>query len=156
VAVRTGPHDAPDGDDEWDGEGHIAVDEGGGEDGGHDVTGRRGVMGQRGKEGDEGAGEDAEGEGGEAARPDAGAGVGVGQVLPPAARLSHRRCRLFMSCAMVPSFTVGNPCPAALRTPRKNRVLSPTSTVQSGDAMTTGCVRSSFIPTCDPTKPRSS
>jgi len=41
VAVRTGPHDAQDGDDEQDGEGHIGPDKGRGEDGGHDVEGAR-------------------------------------------------------------------------------------------------------------------
>jgi len=34
VAVQARPHDAPDGDDEQDGEGHRRADEGGGEDGG--------------------------------------------------------------------------------------------------------------------------
>jgi len=42
VAIETGQHDAQDGDDEQDGEGHIAADEGGGEDGGHDVEDGRG------------------------------------------------------------------------------------------------------------------
>ncbi len=37
VASETGTHDAQDGDEEQDGEGHVRADEGGGEDGGHDV-----------------------------------------------------------------------------------------------------------------------
>jgi len=37
VASETGPHDAQDGDEEQDGEDHIAADEGCGEDCGHDV-----------------------------------------------------------------------------------------------------------------------
>jgi len=72
-----------DGGDEQDGEGHVRADEGGGEDGGHDVEDGRGVMGQRGEEADGGAGEGREREGGEAARPDAGAGARCG---------SWRRC----------------------------------------------------------------
>jgi len=80
VAVQTGPHDAQDGDDEQGGEGYIAADEGGGEDGGHDVEGGRGGMDQRGEEGGDGAGEGGEHEGGEAERPDAGTG-GLSQVL---------------------------------------------------------------------------
>ena len=39
MAVQTGPHDAPDGDDEQDGNGHIHADEGSGEERGHDVEG---------------------------------------------------------------------------------------------------------------------
>ena len=88
MAIETGPHDAQDGDDEQHGEDHIAADEGGGEDRGHDSQGRGGGMGQRGEEGDERSGESREHEGGEAARPDAGAGLSVGQAAPPAARLS--------------------------------------------------------------------
>jgi len=75
---RAGPDDAQDGDDEQDGEGHIGTDEGGGEGRSHDVEGRRGGMGQRSEEDGEGAGEGAEHEGGEAERPDAGAGLSVG------------------------------------------------------------------------------
>jgi len=60
MAVETGPHDAQDGDEEQDGEGHVRADEGGGEDGGHDVKGGRGGMGQRGEEADEGTGESRE------------------------------------------------------------------------------------------------
>jgi len=45
VAVGTGPHDARDGDEEQGGEGHIAADEGRGEDRGHDVKGGRGWLG---------------------------------------------------------------------------------------------------------------
>ncbi len=41
MAGRVGLHDARDGEDEQDGEGHVGADEGGGEDGGHDVEGRR-------------------------------------------------------------------------------------------------------------------
>jgi hypothetical protein len=41
VAVQMRPHDAQDGDDEQDGEGHIRADEDGGEDSGHDVEGGR-------------------------------------------------------------------------------------------------------------------
>ena len=41
VAVETGPHDAQDGDDEQDANGHIRADEDGGEDGGHDMEGGR-------------------------------------------------------------------------------------------------------------------
>jgi len=84
MTVQTGPHDAQDGDDEQDGEGHIRADEGGGEDGGHDVEGRRGGMGQRGEQAGDGAGEGAEDEGGQAKYPDAGAGLSVGHVPPPA------------------------------------------------------------------------
>jgi len=58
VAVWTRPHDAQDGAGEQDGEGHIGTDEGGGEGRRHDVEGRRGCMGQRGEEGDEGTGVD--------------------------------------------------------------------------------------------------
>jgi len=74
AAVGTGPYDAQDGDDEQDGEGDVRTDEGGGEDGGHDIEGGRGGMGQRGEEADDGAGESREHERGEAARPDAGTG----------------------------------------------------------------------------------
>ncbi len=49
MAVQTGPHDAQDGDDEQDGEGHVGADEGG-EERGHDVEGGRGGLGQRGEE----------------------------------------------------------------------------------------------------------
>jgi len=112
VAVRTRPHDAPDGNDEQDGEGHIGADEGGGEERGHDVEGRRGGMGERDEEGREGTDERREHEGVQAERPDAGAGLSVGQVVPPGARLSLRRCRACMSSAMPSSFTVGNTCPA--------------------------------------------
>jgi len=80
VAVQTGPHDAQDGDDEQGGEGHIRADEGGGEERGHDVEGGRGGLGQRGEEGGDRAGEGAEHEGGEAERPDTGAGLSVGHV----------------------------------------------------------------------------
>ncbi len=41
MAVQTGPHDAQDGEDEQDGNGHIHADEGGGEERGHDVEGGR-------------------------------------------------------------------------------------------------------------------
>jgi hypothetical protein len=44
VAVQTRPYDAQDSGDEQDGEGYIHADEGGGEDGGHDVEGGRGGM----------------------------------------------------------------------------------------------------------------
>ncbi len=47
-------------------------------------------------------------EGGQAERPDAGAGGGVGHASPPAARLSHRRCRARLSWAMAPSVTSGD------------------------------------------------
>jgi len=90
VAVQRGPHDTPDGNDEQDGEGQIRADEDGGEDGGHDVEGRRGGMGERGEEAGEGAGEGAEDEDAQAERPDAGAGVGVIHTLHPAARQSFR------------------------------------------------------------------
>jgi len=100
MTVQTRPHDAQDGDDEQGGEDHIAADEGGGEDGGHDVEGRRGGMGQRGEEAGERAGESREHEGVEAERPDAGAGLSVVHASSPAARLSLRRCRSFMSWAM--------------------------------------------------------
>ena len=83
MAVQTGPHDAQDGDGEQDGEGHIGADEGGGEGRGHDVEGRRGGMSQRGEEGGDGAGERREHEGGEAERPDTGAGLSVGQGALP-------------------------------------------------------------------------
>jgi len=53
VAVQTRPHDAQDGGDEQDGEGHIGADEGGGEDRGHDVEAGRGSLGQRGEEADD-------------------------------------------------------------------------------------------------------
>jgi len=56
-AGRAGPDDAQDGDDEQDGEGHVRADEGGGEDGGHDMKDGRGGMGQRGEDGGDGAGE---------------------------------------------------------------------------------------------------
>ena len=81
---RAGPHDAQDGDEEQDGEGHIRADEGDGEDGGHDVEGGRGGMGQRGEDGGDGAGEGAEHEGGEAKCPDVRAGLSVGRASPPA------------------------------------------------------------------------
>jgi len=54
VAVQRGPHDAPDGNEEQDGEDQRCADEDGGEDGGHDVEGRRGGVDQRGNEGGEG------------------------------------------------------------------------------------------------------
>jgi len=94
VAVQTGPQDAQDGDDEQDGEGYIGADEGRGEDGGHDRKGGRGSLSQRGEQAGEGTGESRAHEGGQAERPDAGAGLGVA----PAARLSLRRSRSFMSC----------------------------------------------------------
>ena len=72
---RTRPHDAQDGEDEQDGAGHVRADEGGGEDCGQDGEGGHGGMGERGEEADEGAGESREHEGGEAERPDAGAGL---------------------------------------------------------------------------------
>ncbi len=107
VAVQAGSHDALDGDNEQDGEGHIRADEGNGEDGGHDVEGGRGGMGQRGEEGDERTGESRAHERGEAERPDAGAGLRVGHTslfVPPT-----------MPCVSVvylaPSVTVGNTCP---------------------------------------------
>jgi len=74
-------------------------------------------MDQRGEEGDERAGESREHEGGEEERLDAGAGLSVGHAVPPGARLSLRRCRASLSCAMAPSFTSGNTCPAALLRP---------------------------------------
>ena len=76
MAVQTRPHDVQDGAGAQDGAGHIGTDEGGGEDGGRDVEDGRGVMGQRGEEG------------GEAERPDAGAGLSVGQASPVTACLS--------------------------------------------------------------------
>ncbi len=45
MAVQTGPHDAQDGDDEQDGEGHIGADEDGRQDGGQDGEGGGGGMG---------------------------------------------------------------------------------------------------------------
>ena len=83
MAVQTGPHDVQDGDDEQDSAGHVGADENGGEDGGHDVEGRRGVMDERGEEGGDGAGEGAEHEGGEAKCPDMCAGLSVGHVSLP-------------------------------------------------------------------------
>ena len=80
---RAGSRDAQDGDDEQDGEGHGRADEGGGEDGGHDVEGRRGVMDERGKDGGYGAGEGAEDEGVKTEHPDTGAGLSVGHVSLP-------------------------------------------------------------------------
>ena len=41
VAAQTGSHDAQDGDDEQDGEGHVRADKDGGEDRGHDMEGGR-------------------------------------------------------------------------------------------------------------------
>ncbi len=96
MAVQTGPHDAQDGNGEQDGEGHIHADEGGGEDGGHDVEGRRGGMGQRSEKVGDGAGEGTEHEGAEAERPDVRAGVGVVHVSPPAV------CPLYVSFGMRP------------------------------------------------------
>ena len=87
MAVQTGPHDAQDGDDEQDGDGHIRADEGGGEDGGHDMNGGRGGMGQRSEKAGDGAGEGAEDEGVEAERPDTGARVSVGYVSPSGASI---------------------------------------------------------------------
>jgi len=78
VAVQTRPYDAPDSASEQDGEGHVRADEGSGEERGHKVKGGRRGMGQRGEEADEGTGESREHEGGEAERPDAGAGLSVG------------------------------------------------------------------------------
>jgi len=60
--------------------------------------GGHGGVGQGGEEGDEGAGEGGEDEGAEAKCPNAGAGVGVGHVLPPAAMLSHTYASFVMSC----------------------------------------------------------
>ncbi len=88
MAVQTRPHDVQDGAGAQDGAGHIGTDEGGGEDGGRDVEDGRGVMGQRGEEGGDGAGESRAHEGGEAERPDAGAGLSVGQASPVTACLS--------------------------------------------------------------------
>jgi len=87
AAVGTRMHDAQNGDEEQDGEGHVRADEGRGEDRGQDGKGRGGGMGQRGEEGDERSGESRAHEGGEAARPDAGAGLRVSHAAPPAARL---------------------------------------------------------------------
>ena len=53
-AGRAGPDDAHDGDEEQDGEDHIGADEGGSEDRGQDGKGRRGGVGERGEEADEG------------------------------------------------------------------------------------------------------
>ncbi len=111
---RAGPHDAQDGGGEQDRQGHIRADEGGGEGGGHDVEGRRGGVGQRGEEGDEGAGEGREREGGEAEHSDAGAGLHVGYTSPPAARLSPRGCRASLSCAMAPAL-LRSPCTEVFR-----------------------------------------
>ncbi len=83
MAVEMRPHDVQDSADEQDGEGHIAADEGGGEDGGHDVEGKGRRMGQRGEEVSERAGEGREHEGGEAERPDTGADLGIVYALPP-------------------------------------------------------------------------
>jgi len=101
VAAWTRPYDAQDGAGKQDGAGHIAADEGDGEDGGHDVEGGRGGMDQWGEEADEGTGESREHEGGEAERPDAGAGLIVGHVSPPAARLSHTRRRAVPTGSLV-------------------------------------------------------
>jgi len=114
VAVQTRPHDAQDGAGKQDGAGHIAADEGDGEDRGQNGKGRRGGMGQRSEEGGDGAGESREHERGEAECPDAGAGLSVGQAAPPGARLFPSRCRASLSCAMAPSFTAGNTCPVSL------------------------------------------
>ena len=114
MAVRAGSHDAPDGDGEQGRQGHRRADEGGGEDGGQDGEGRRGGTGQGSEKGDEGAGEGRTYEGGQAERPDAGAGLSVGQAAPPGARLFPSRCRASLSCAMAPSFTAGNTCPVSL------------------------------------------
>ncbi len=115
VAVQMRPHDAQDGDDEQDGERHIAADEGGGKDRSHHVEGRRGGVGQRGEEGGDGAGQGCEHEGSKAERLDAGARVGVGHVSPLAARQSLRRCRSLLSCGLPRlSLTAGNTCPGAL------------------------------------------
>ena len=84
MAVQTRPHDAQDGGDEQDGEGHVRADEDGGEDGGHDVEGRRGGMGQRSEKVGDGAGEGTEDEDVEAERPDVRAGLSVGRASPPA------------------------------------------------------------------------
>ncbi len=109
-------HDAQNGDEEQDGEGHIGTDEGRGEDRGHGVKGWGGGMGQRGEEGGEGSGGSREREGGEAERLDAGTGLIVGHVSPPAARQSLRRCRSLLSCGMpLLSLTAGNTCPEGLR-----------------------------------------
>jgi len=81
VAIGTRMHDAQNGDEEQDGEGHIGTDEGRGEDRGQDGKGGRGGMGERGEEVGDGAGEGRAHEGGEAERPDAGGGRGV--VLAP-------------------------------------------------------------------------
>jgi len=83
MAVRTGPHDAQDGGDEQHGEGHGRANEGGGEDGGHDVEDGRGVVGERGEDAGDRAGEGAEHEGVEAERPDAGAGLRVDHMSLP-------------------------------------------------------------------------
>ncbi len=90
------------------------MQDGDGEDRNHEGKGGRGGVGQEGKEADAGAGEGAEHEGGAAERPDAGAGLGVGQAAPPGARLFPSRCRASLSCAMAPSFTAGNTCPVSL------------------------------------------
>ena len=121
MAVQTRPHDAQDGAGEQDGEGRVRADEGGGEGRRHDGEGRRGCMGQRSEEGDERSGESREHEGAEAERPDAGAGLGVGQVSPLAARPSLRRCRSLLSCGM--PLLAGNTCPVSLHLPR---IVTPT------------------------------
>jgi len=81
VAIGTRMHDAQNGDEEQDGEGHIGTDEGRGEDRGQDGKGGRGGMGERGEEVGDGAGEGRAHEGVQAERPDAGGGRGV--VLAP-------------------------------------------------------------------------
>jgi len=109
VAVRAGPDNTEDGDGEQGSQGHVGADEGGG----HDSQGRGGGMGQRGEEGDERFGESREHEGGEAERPDAGAGLRVGHASPPAL-LAHLSALLVMSCVI--------PCPssAVSRAPKGN------------------------------------
>jgi len=109
AAVETRPHDTQDGAGEQDSEGHVRADEGGG----HDGEDRRGGVGQRGEEGDEGSGESRAHEGGEAERPDAGAGLRVGHASPPAL-LAHLSALLVMSCVI--------PCPssAVSRAPKGN------------------------------------
>ena len=94
-AGRAGPDDAQDGEDEQDGKGHVRADEGGGEDCSQDGKGWHGGMGQRGEEGGEGAGEGAEDEGGQAKCPDAGTGLSVGHVSPPASDRLHGRYRAY-------------------------------------------------------------
>lgn len=65
-------------------------------------------------------------------RPDTGTGAGCGHAVPPAARLSPRRCRASLSCAMAPSCSSGDPCPCRSGIGRYLAVLSPPQIRASG------------------------